>query len=139
MVKPVKPGKTRCKTQYSPLAHTTKHWHLTRFVPLIMTLWAWPLSRFQTISLSAHPYHMGESVTGTAVVQVNNSHCSHHVHQDSHFIKEVNQVCQAWLSLGVAMLTTPDGLFVLTVPRNAFHDKLSHHLFPGIDMRLRSL
>lgn len=56
------------------------------------------------------------------------------IYQASHFIIEVYEVGQAWVSYGEAMLTTPDDFLVLIVPENdRFQDLLLHHLLRNQD------
>lgn len=108
------------RMQYWPLRYTGGHWHPTRLGLLITTIWP---QQIQPIFKLLHCFLIhqqllygaviGESVTGTSVVQVENSLCSHHVHQASHSnIKEIYQVGNTRLPTSQAMLNAPHGLLV---------------------------
>lgn len=122
-------GDEQDRMQYWPLRYTAGHWHPTRLVLLITSIWPQQIQpNFSLLhSLLIHQQLLcgtftGESVTGTTVVQVDNSLCFHHVHQDSHFIKEVYQVGKIGLPIGEATLNAPHGLLLFTEPGNYFQD-----------------
>lgn len=112
------------RIQYWPLRYTAGHWHPTRLGLLTTTIWP---QQIQLIFRLLHCFLLhqrllygtvrGESVTGTTVVQVDNSLCSCHVHQASHFIK-VYQVGNTRLPINEAMLNAPHPLLLTHLCRD---------------------
>lgn len=82
---------------------------------------------------------MGDSIKVFTEVQVDNIQCSALIYHISQPIIEVYEVGQAWLTLGEAILTTPDGFSSLEMHLEMISRISCSILFPESTVTLISL